>query len=614
MCGISGFYLGRKPPINPACFDISLSHRGVDGHNHFTKSLAHSEIFLSHRRLAIYDLSSNASQPLTTPDDRYTLVFNGAIYNFQSLWHTHISSSAISSDTVTLSALLSKYGPYDVWPLTDGMHASAIYDHCSESLILSRDRFGQKPLFYIHNPNILGEQYRGVIFSSEIKLLLQYCRPSFNQLFLRDYLALGRNDSSTETLYKDIYRVSPGTNLTVSKGDFGINIKPYYSLSHVTDNLRSPNHASQTAFHDRLRLSLQEQVTGDRKLGIMLSSGVDSTVISILARESTTSNIDSYTYDFDGFTSEAVEAQCVSDVLGFSHKTFTISQQDLTNNFDNTLYMQDEPITSIRTVAQHLVHQLASSFNCRILLEGNGGDEMLGAYDHYMYSRLLDQIKQPYISTNDITSEFSLSSLSIEQLRSIFLPGVCSKDGSETRVLHALNPELLSETPTKPYYLFEHLAQSHLPLTLALQFRDLLSLLLPRSLRYVDRSAMSSGNEARAPFLDHRLVELGLTLSRSNKSHHNPRRLLTSAISSDYLSLVPTRKKTIVDPQREWLFGELFPWALAKITSCPQIFDYVDRSITIETLHQQRDRWHRTKQGNSGFLMQLLSLSCLFSR
>ena len=618
MCGISGYVLERPLPLDHSLFDRSLSHRGPDGTGRHLITQSEQTIFFAHRRLAIYDTTDSGSQPILSPSSRYLILFNGAIYNFKDLWHSYISTTDKSpdSDTVVLAALIDKLGVHASCDRLNGMFAIAIFDRDLSTLYFFRDRFGQKPLFIIRNPIYNGSLYRGLSFSSEIKLLSAHFQTSHDELYLKDYLVYGKLDSSTHTLYREISRVDPGCLYTFK--DETLSKIPYWDfagrvLTSLTDDA-SPDDL-QEDFQRALCKSISQQVTGDRKLGIMLSSGVDSTVLASLMSRHTSKKIYAFTYDFESNPNgESCIAKQNAERLGLHYiESEPVPMTNLLDNMSSVITQQDEPITSIRTLAQHHIHKTASDHDVRILIEGNGGDESLGAYDHYKASLLVDLLKAHCLSSEDICRRFGSETISIPLLRSIYLQGSCSKDGTESRSVECIQPELIRARETSTYQQLQSFKDIPLSTQIRAQLNDLLSILLPRSLRYVDRSAMHYGNESRAPILDENVVLYGLAYSARNTSFVNRRKPLTDLCPSSLYSIITNakEKKTIVDPQRDWLFGPLFQQCVDRIFSSEYISPYICLDKAYQTVLSARSMWEAKRIGNSGFLMQLLNLSVL---
>lgn len=561
MCGISGYLLEEIPPNIDKIFE-TLSHRGPDDKGFYKEKINQSNFGLYHRRLSIYDLSNNASQPIKSNCGNFIISFNGAIYNYKKLLGSLKNSKVkeYKSDTKVLIDAISIWDTFETWQRLNGMFAIAVVDKKKKCLKLVRDRLGQKPLFYVINPKINDKTYRGIIFASEIKALTSLINYSLDEDYLYEYLTLGRIDASTNTIYKEIRRLDPAHELTFKLDSGIVSYKNFWNIEEKISSLISNKSKSELeeSTKEHINEAISQQVTGDRKLGIMLSSGIDSTVLACLMREKYNKEIYSFTYDFNNCEKgESEIANIVSNKIGLK----IIPNQPITtsyikDNLTKVIRHQDEPITSIRTVAQHYIHNVASKEDCKILIEGNGGDEIFGGYEFYKFARLLDSISDAKVATSTLINNFGdmQTDTLITGLRSILIPGLCSKDATEVRNLTAIKDYYLdSNFKTNSYKLLSNSFLENFNCTVSAQIYDLISIFLPRSLRYVDRASMAYGNEARAPLLDQNVVEHGLAYSHKS-SMNDYRDLLRSMGQKNIIDIIGIQKKTIVDPQRDWLF------------------------------------------------------------
>ena len=621
MCGIAGYLLDDLPDNLDLLYE-KLEHRGEDDGGIYKTKLKDGFLGLYHRRLSIYDLSKNASQPMRAINGKKIFIFNGAIYNFQELWESYNIDSSIKpkGDTEVLASAICELGTINTWKKCNGMFSIAIYEAENETLKLVRDRAGQKPLFYVLDPIINERRYKGIIFSSEIKSILSIIDSSINKKFIYEYLVLGRLESSTETLFNEIKRLDPSYEMQYNLSTKTPKFNSFWNLSESIENILNTEKTldiEQKCKH-HIKKAVEMQVTGERKLGIMLSSGIDSTVLASLMRSSTNKDIFSFTYDFkNSKEGESNISKKTSDLLKLNYvDSEKIDSNYIKNNLINVVKQQDEPITSIRTVAQHYIHKIASDIDCRIIIEGNGGDEIFGGYEYYSYARTLDNIQNPTICTSDILNNLTDHDLKnfIVGIRSVMLQGVCSKDGTESRNLESLKSWAKKHYSSEEYKLISQLRKKNYSWRINSQLNDFFSILLPRSLRYVDRSSMANGNEARGPLLDHNVIEYGMTSSLLNFGKDDKRSLLRSMGNPKALNLCGKNKKTIVDPQREWLYGDLFNWGIELILgNKSKLEEFYEVETLLENLQNQKEKWHREKKGNSGSFMQAINLAILIN-
>ena len=621
MCGISGYVLNEIPDNIEVIFN-KISHRGPDDSGKYAEKIGNKYVGFYHRRLSIYDLSKSAAQPMKSFDGKNILIFNGAIYNYKELWKSLFGINSIppSGDTQVLVEAISKWGSFITWTKSNGMFAVAVLDRRKSILKLSRDRAGQKPLFYTLNPKINGRRYSGIIFASEMKALSSLIDVSVDENYLSEYLLSARIDASVNTLYSEIKRLEPAFELTFDINSGAVNLNNYWDLIQTVDSIvkSSSKDSIYESTKEFVENAVSLQITGDRKLGIMLSSGVDSTVLACLMRSKTNKEIYSFTYDFDNCdVGESEAAKRTSNLLSLTYiESDRLTPNYVRENFLQTIRQQDEPITSIRTIAQHYIHQKASQEDCRILIEGNGGDEIFGGYDHYQYARLLDAMINPKEETNKLIER--VSDLNIKELivgiRSILTPGICSKDATEARRIDAIEDWLKEDFSTKQYENILKLQHNNYSFTVKAQITDFSSIFLPRSLRYVDRASMAFGNEARAPLLDHNVIAYGLASSQNKHLHNKERDILRRMGSKNVLDLSGTQKKTIVDPQRNWLYGDLFEWSFELLNESREVLSkFYKFDVLIQNILEERRIWNNYRKGNSGAFMQALNLAVLLN-
>ena len=514
MCGIVGIY--KKSGVNKINFDLSLNaiaHRGPDAS--VAQYFLAGQLALGHRRLSIIDLSSAANQPMNWDDKGLSIVFNGEIYNFkelkQELINLHYQFNT-SSDTEVLLYAYNEWGKQCVSKL-NGMFAFCIYDKIKKQLFLARDRAGEKPLFYSIKED-------GFYFASEIKALLAYNdhSPEIDLHSLDLYLAQGFTEGS-KSMLKGISKLAPAHTLTYSLLDSKYEIERYWTLPK--------NNYSNTNFGiDELALrcgqllkdSISKQLVSDVPLGILLSGGVDSSLITALAAESG-SKIKTYTVTFPGFSKfdESSHAQLIADYFSTQHTILEASS--IEPNLLLLLAKQyDEPMIDSSMIPTYLVSKEIKK-HCTVALGGDGGDELFGGYGHY--DRLLYMSKQLQHIPKFIKHPLSIAAgfLPIgfkgktwfRNINTDFenkLPLVASYFDIDQRK-HLISSNL----DWKP--IAEESRKNSLPNGLDLLDRatraDFLNYLPEDILVKVDRASMLNSLEIRAPFLDHRIIEFAFS-------------------------------------------------------------------------------------------------------
>jgi asparagine synthase (glutamine-hydrolysing) len=483
-----------------------------------------ADLVLGARRLAILDLSPSGHQPMGSAQGCW-IVHNGEIYNYREL-HEELAGLGHSfrggSDTEVALAAYEEWG-IRCFERFNGMWATAIWDQPRRTLVLSRDRFGVKPLYFAS----LGG---GVVFASEIKALLAAGVPARARDYaLQAFLDTGRIDiTSAGTCFEGIEQVEPGTVV-----EWPLRGAPrttrFYSLA-----ARPPedgDHASELIglLDDAVGLRLRSDVP----VGSCLSGGLDSSaVVSLAQARLDTVGERMRTFTFSAATEPLDETRFASSVAERAgvDPSFATAPSDLADQLEAAAWDQDEPVGSGSVVAQRLVMALANAHGAKVLLDGQGGDEVLAGYSYYRPARLAD-----------LAASLRLGAW-LGELRA-----AVGSDGLTARWLaRATLGELRRRRPG-------------LGRLAARQFEDV-RLHLPALLHYEDRNSMAFSIEARLPFLDYRLVEFGLGLPGASKIQGGWTKAVLRRALDDRLppAVVWRRDKVQFSvPQAQWLRGPL---------------------------------------------------------
>ncbi|MCI0376943.1 MAG: asparagine synthase (glutamine-hydrolyzing) [Gemmataceae bacterium] len=620
MCGIAGILSPPSPKVAQTWLHSlarTLHHRGPDdlGVLTVTSSQIRSgradipvpdelRALFFHRRLSILDLSPTGWQPMSTPDGRFHIVFNGEIYNYIELREQLAGDGAVfrsRSDTEVLLHALARWGPAALPRLT-GMFALALYDCVRRTVLLARDFFGIKPLYYVQRDAVFA-------FASEIKALLElpFVSRRADPQRLYDYLRLGRTDHGEGTLFTDVHQL-PAAHWAEISLDNCEPIQPvrYWrldaderldlSFEKAADQLRS-------LFLDSVRLHLRSDVP----VGTALSGGIDSSAI-MAAMRAVAPNADLHAFSYiadDAALSEErwidLGAERVSAAV---HKTHARAQE-MTHDLDRLIETQDEPFASTSIYAQYRVFGLAHSAGVKVMLDGQGADEMLAGYRPYVAARLASLVRQ---------GEWREALCFLRQVRR--LPGV----GGLTRlVLQAASmlvptgskawAQRTLERFWKPGWLNADwfLARQVMPPANPSARRDLLhhqlkrtiaSTSLPMLLRYEDRNSMAFSVESRVPFLTPALVGFVLRLpeeyllGRDGTSKNVFRRAMRGLVPD---AILDRRDKIgFATPEKSWLC-ELRPWVERTLRSERA------RSIPVFRASLLEREWRDVETGRKAF-------------
>lgn len=507
MCGILGFVTKKQGlKVDKTKLDKtlkSLSHRGPDGCDSQLFCGHDFSVYLGHTRLAIIDLDSHASQPMEYLE-RYSLVFNGEIYNYLEL-RSELVSRGYGFKTQSDSEVI--LAAYDCWGEAcvqrfNGMWALAILDKTESTLFCSRDRFGVKPFYYF-------EDCERLIFSSEIGAILPFLdKRRANMELFAPYIARGFLDFDDESFFKDIRRLGASQNMCIELDSGKKRIWGYFSLvSH--DECYMPERIL-SLLEDSIELRLRSDV----RVGTCLSGGLDSSGIAALAS-------DKYRFG-DRFVAihaksslresdESEYARILAAHAGIELCIIEPSVADFLNSIDDVFLAQGEPFGGSSIFMQYFVMRKAHELGIKVLLDGQGADEVFLGYEHYL-KFILKDLRDRYVMDSD---EFFRDLKLFRYDKSSILDGLVGIDSVSfaweiIRDRGNFNPEYLKKERLYPLLLY--------PKNLhAFQVREIFSNNLPALLRYEDRDSMRFGVETRLPYLDFNLVSYVTSLRTEEK-------------------------------------------------------------------------------------------------
>ena len=602
MCGIAGFW---SPSLSASVrreairgMTLRLAHRGPDADGHWVPS--DTPIALGHRRLAILDLSATGAQPMWSANGRYVLSFNGEIYNFRELRERlHAAGSVFrgTSDTEVLLAGFEAWGIIPTLREATGMFALAVWDVREQELVLSRDRVGEKPLYY-------GVCDDSLVFASELKAVRHH--PQFRGEIDRDAVALLMRYGyvpAPYSIYRNIGKVVPGTALSFRPRD-GLTpaVTTYWSALAVgRAGVARPTTKTDAELIDELdvvlRRAVADQMVADVPLGAFLSGGIDSTTVVAMMQAQATAPVRTFSIGFfDPKFEEARHARAVAAHLRTIHTEHYLSAEESMRVIDLLPSMYDEPFADWSQIPTYLVSTLARDA-VTVALTGDGGDELFGGYDRYVG---LDKIwNRLRLVPRPVRLALAKRIDVIDRLDARrWNPGAWSRDESLTarrahrlvlkarkvaRLLRCewredLYQELLSswsdtkrlvpgaaELPTAITDVSNIMPDASF--ARQMMHLDLMFYLPDDVLVKVDRAAMAVSLETRAPFLDHRVVEFASQLPlrlklRNKQSKWILRQLLDRYVPREF---VERPKMGFGVPLHDWLRGPLREWAEAKL-------------------------------------------------
>lgn len=598
MCGIAGCTIRGLTQSTVASlaegFIAALKHRGPDGNGSWS---APDAVLLTHTRLSIQDLSDAGKQPMHSASQRYVISFNGEIYNFPQI-RQELEKKGVTfkghSDTEVILALVDSIGIPATLEKIDGMFAIALFDQHTGSLTLARDRMGEKPLFY----GWIGEQF---IFGSELKAFYTLGEKlTLNKEILGDFLACGYVPTPY-SIFKDVYKLTPGTYLTLSPQDLtarpqkftplpGSQSAPirYWNLRDVaalSPDLTTP-YAAISDLQDCLLETTSQQLVADVPVGCFLSGGIDSSLVTALAQSVSATAVDTFTIGFDD--PQFDEARYASELarhIGTNHHETYISSNDALGIIDDLPTIYDEPFADPSQLPSILVSTIAKK-NVTVCLSGDGGDELFAGYNRYASTsamitktkRIPKQVRErlgillcnmdpgwiekllPYISRIPGLKAAKQANVALK-IRKLGWLMQTSKPEEIYLFLLSYNgldpdPELCPNILRKRVLEAFQNQRDFLDTVMLL---DQLNYLVDDNLTKVDRSSMSVSLETRLPLLDRKVVEMSWRIAPSLKLNQGQTKWPLRQILYHHVPkhLIERPKMGFSVPLSRWLRKEL---------------------------------------------------------
>ncbi|GGN38550.1 MULTISPECIES: asparagine synthase (glutamine-hydrolyzing) [Marinomonas] len=625
MCGITGFISKRSSQVDCLTSMVeSINHRGPNDRGLWIDE--EIGVYLAHARLSIQDLSSAGHQPMHSKSERYVMIFNGEIYNHLVLrkelfdiasgdWNGH-------SDTETLLAGFEMWGIEQTIQKCVGMFAIVLWDKELKQLVLIRDRFGEKPLYY-------GWQDGTFLFSSELKALKSH--PSFEGKINREALSYFFRLNYIPTplsIYEDIFKLEPGIIAIFSNTGQLISKQTFWDVSHTLPQQNFTDNDAVDKLDDLIRNSIQDQALSDVPLGAFLSGGIDSSTVVGILQSMSTRPVKTFTIGFDQVDfNEASEAADVAKYLGTDHVELIVSAEDVLAVINQLPIMYDEPFADASQVPTFLVSQLAKK-EVTVCLSGDGGDELFCGYNRYHYTaKVWSKLKKIPFPIRKILSVFllTLSPSSWDVLSKALglntrLPNLGNKIQKGAQALKArdiedlytrvvsnwdLDEPLVKNTAAEKLPFLSDLTElSHLNDLEKMMLWDKQSYLMDDVLVKTDRATMACSLEGRVPLLDHRIAEFAASLPMHLKYRDGMGKWILREVLYRYVpkKLIERPKKGFSLPVAEWLRGPLREWANVLLDS-----DRIDNEGFLSSELVQK-KWREHLSGKRDWSSQLWSV------
>ena len=562
MCGFFGIYHKKEIKKNLNKFNKAadlISQRGPDD----SRYIEFNQLQVKFFRLSILDLSNNGMQPMISQNNRYLMVFNGEIYNANILKKKLVNISFQGgSDSEVLFNLLILKGEKVVKDL-EGMFSFVFFDKKEKKIIFCRDRFGIKPLYYY-------EDNKQIIFSSEKKPILKYKNiNSLNKNTTLDFFLKGSMDHSEESFFNQVKSILPGHYVVYDSFK-----KKQICYWHINNDKKRINNFSEKLLIKKIQNkfldSVDKHLISDRKVGLFLSGGTDSTALAYLMSKKINYNLQTYTYGFtnDKTYSEYSVAEKTARKLKISNTAIDVTPRDITDNMEKLVNILESPFTSIRIFGIYKLYELAKKDGLKVIIEGDGGDELFGGYDYNFLFYALDSVKKNK-KLNDFyelifkfirlkNKKKSFERILMNYLITLTFQNGSTSDGTPYVESSNFNLNYLSQNIDENFYIQKKIKSlNNLQNS---QLLDIYRLKLPRSLKYKDRISMNFGIETRIPFLDHNLASFAFNIPNNYKIRDfNTRYIFKKSITGLIKKKIIFKKtkKSLADPQTSWLKNEL---------------------------------------------------------
>lgn len=622
MCGICG-KINRdinKPIDKRLLYAMCrvIQHRGPDDDGFFF----YKNVGLGMRRLSIIDLKTG-EQPIYNEDRTVAIVFNGEIYNFQELRNKLISKGhrfKTKTDTETIVHLYEEKGEECIQDLR-GMFGFAIFDMNKQRLMVARDRFGIKPIYFSLDDETL-------LFGSELKSLLQYkrLRREFDFFSLNCYFSF-MNTIAPDTIFKNVKKLLPGHYFIYEQGN--ITIKQYWHF-HIPPEEKTKSEAEyQHRLFELLKESVKIRLMSDVPLGVFLSGGIDSSTVVALMSQVTTEPIKTFSIGFEKKEfNELSYAKNVAKLFRTDHHEYVV-KPDATEIIDDLVWFLDEPFSDPSAIPTYFVSKIARE-NVTVVLTGDGGDEMFGGYQHYQAEMLLNSLRKiPPFIRNTVTKNLlkripntpfakfnyqkdrilkNIDRIDISPEERFFSRHQIYSPEEKKQLysddfINELNSHFEIGDRLLGYLCFPE-EQNSINKTLYLDTH----LYLPNDmLMKVDRMSMANSLEARLPLLDHKLAEFVATIPSTMKVMGSCTKYILKQTMSELLpkEILYRQKRGFNVPLNIWFRNELENMASTILLDRKS----VNRGFFNKNYIEQVIKTHRQKKRDFSF--QIWSLDCI---
>jgi len=567
MCGIIGYYGKDAVKFSQTPRLDFISHRGPDNQDY----IKGENYFLGHTRLSIQDTTVLANQPMFSNDKSFVLIFNGEIYNHKELRKKFLSKVKFKStgDTETLLEGLIKYGT-DFINKLNGIFAFSFFNKATGDIIISKDHFGVKPLYFHLND-------REVYFSSELKAICSYMRgkTSIDKAALKNYINFLWSPGE-KTPFNEFKKLLPGTYL---KGNIK-NIKNFQTHRYYTVPFNGQYLSNESEdelivkLENHLLKAVERQMLSDVPLGFFLSGGLDSSILVAMARKlNPEKEINCYTIrvdSTDGFTDDLSYAKKVAEYLNVN-LTIVDAKTDILKSFDKVIYHLDEPQADPAPINVYNICKAARKDGIKVLIGGTAGDDILSGYRRHQalnFESIIEKIPEFLRkSIKNVSLKFNGKSSFIRRFKKLSANIDKSKEERMMGYFSWIDDTILRDLFLEPndyncFSYFENLnkliPKENSDLNKML-FWEINTFLTDHNLNYTDKLSMAVGVEVRVPFLDTELVRFSTNIPQYYKLQGNETKYLLKKVAEKYLpkEVIYRPKTGFGAPVREWILNDM---------------------------------------------------------
>ena len=580
MCGIFGvFSLDDSIDFNKFDQDAILNKLYSRGPDNQTFIKVDDHCALAHTRLSILDLANASNQPVTNTDKSIWVVFNGEIYNYKALKKlTPSYSYKTRGDTEVILALYEKFGEKFISKLR-GMFSILIYDKRHNLILSIRDRFGIKPLYYYHNNS-------SIYYSSRIDVLVDLIGSSeFNKKTLFDYFNYGQLYESENTFFEGVHQQLPATLMSFS--DAGLKKRTYWDSTSLSNTISYSNYSELLDYVDEsLAESINHHMVSDVEVAVNLSSGLDSNYLRMYmaskAKENHLTKCFSFCFDRNEYN-ECLDFDALNQDKFNIFKT-RITPSNILNALEDTIKATEGPVGGMGTIAFWLNMRDASNEGIKVILSGQGADELFAGYKYYI----------------NVSKKQSLAK------------EVMASDGTKLSSVGYLNMDYffgVSESREVNHLYYDSTLKNA-------RHTDLVIRKIPKLLMWQDKMSMAHSVETRGPFIDHVLFESLFHIPEKFLIKGKSTKIILRDVARRYamaeqdFKYLETNKKYMPTPQREWFKSDFFDYTMNLIEE--SVLHDVGMIDKVKLKNQYQKYANNQGADNSYFIWKFINIETMF--